>query len=72
MTLTKASWLALVVSLPSARATARMRIWRAVKALGCVALRDGVYLLPTQAEQASQLQALVDDALEEGGQAWLL
>lgn len=72
MTLTTASWLALVVSLPSASATARMRIWRAVKALGCFALRDGVYLLPTQAEQASQLQALADEALEEGGQAWLL
>jgi hypothetical protein len=23
-----------------------MRIWRALKSLGCVALRDGAYLLP--------------------------
>ena len=66
------SWLALVVSLPSASATVRMRIWRAVKALGCVALRDGAYLLPAQAEQAAQLQPLADEALQEGGQAWLL
>jgi len=72
MTLTTASWLALVVSLPSASATARMRIWRAVKALGCAALRDGAYLLPAQAEQATQLQTLADEALQEGGQAWLL
>jgi hypothetical protein len=49
-----------------------MRIWRAVKALGCAALRDGTYLLPAQVEQASQLQALADDALQDGGQAWLL
>lgn len=49
-----------------------MRIWRAVKALGCAALRDGAYLLPAQAEQASQLQALADEALQEGGHAWLL
>lgn len=49
-----------------------MRIWRAVKALGCAALRDGAYLLPAQAEQALQLQALADEALQEGGQAWLL
>ncbi len=49
-----------------------MRIWRTVKALGCAALRDGAYLLPAQAEQASQLQTLADDALQEGGQAWLL
>ncbi len=49
-----------------------MRIWRTVKTLGCAALRDGTYLLPAQAEQAAQLQTLADDALQEGGQAWLL
>ena len=38
-------WLLLVVSLPTASATGRMRIWRALKALGCGALRDGAYLL---------------------------
>ena len=72
MTLTSDSWLTLIVSLPSASATARMRIWRAVKTLGCAALRDGAYLLPAQAEQAAQLQVLADEALQEGGQAWLL
>ena len=72
MSLTTDSWLALVVSLPSAAATPRMRIWRAVKALGCAALRDGAYLLPAPAEQAAQLQTLADEALREGGQAWLL
>ena len=72
MSLTSDSWLALVVSLPTAAATARMRIWRAVKTLGCTALRDGTYLLPAQAEQAAQLQTLADEALQEGGQAWLL
>jgi hypothetical protein len=72
MTLASDSWLALIVSLPSASATARMRIWRAVKALGCAALRDGAYLLPAPAEQAAQLQALADEARQENGQAWLL
>jgi hypothetical protein len=66
------SWLALVVSLPSASATARMRIWRAIKTLGCAALRDGTYLMPAHVEQASKLQALADDAVQEGGQGWLL
>lgn len=66
------SWLVLILSLPAASATVRMRIWRAVKALGCAALRDGAYLLPAQAEQALQLQALADEARREGGQAWLL
>lgn len=72
MTLNSDSWLAFIVSLPSASATPRMRIWRAVKALGCAALRDGAYLLPAHVEQATQLQTLVDEALQEGGQAWLL
>src|SRR5213075_463750 len=40
------AWLLLVVSLPTHGATARMRIWRALKANGCAALRDGAYLLP--------------------------
>ena len=43
-----------------------------LKALGCAALRDGTYLLPAHVEQATQLQALADDALQEDGQAWLL
>ena len=72
MSLTSDSWLALIVSLPSAAATARMRIWRSVKALGCAALRDGAYLLPANVEQAAQFQTLADEALQEVGQAWLL
>lgn len=72
MTSADSPWLTLIVSLPSSASTVRMRIWRAVKALGCAALRDGAYLLPAQAEQAAQLQALADEALQESGQAWLL
>ncbi|MCD0501162.1 chromate resistance protein [Achromobacter sp. MY14] len=66
------SWFLLIVSLPTGGATARMRIWRKLKALGCAALRDGAYLLPAQAEQVSQLADLAAETNEEGGQAWLL
>jgi len=72
MTLISNSWLALIISLPASSATPRMRIWRAVKSLGCAALRDGAYLLPEKAEQATQLQPLADEVRQEGGQAWLL
>jgi len=71
-TLLASSWFLLIVSLPTGGATARMRIWRKLKALGCVALRDGAYLLPAQAEQVSQLTDLAAETSEEGGQAWLL
>ena len=66
------SWLLLVVSLPTRGATARMRIWRALKTLGCGALRDGAYLLPAGADREQALQALADECTREGGNAWLL
>ena len=66
------AWLLLVVSLPTPSATARMRIWRALKALGCMALRDGAYLLPSGADREQALQDLADECTREGGSAWLM
>ncbi len=66
------SWLLLVVSLPTPSATARMRIWRALKALGCMALRDGAYLLPSSVDREQALQDLADECTREGGSAWLM
>ncbi|HZV65950.1 MAG TPA: chromate resistance protein ChrB domain-containing protein [Telluria sp.] len=65
-------WLLLIVSLPTTGATARMRIWRALKAMGCAALRDGAYLLPRTDAQQEQLRDLADETVREGGNAWLL
>jgi hypothetical protein len=67
-----AEWLLLVVSLPTPSATARMRIWRALKALGCMALRDGAYLLPACADREQALRELADECTREGGSAWLM
>jgi hypothetical protein len=67
-----ASWLLLVISLPTTSATARMRVWRGLKALGCVALRDGAHLLPARPEHEQALQELGDECLREGGTAWLM
>lgn len=44
--ITSRGWQLLVISLPGRRGTARMRVWRALKAAGAAVLRDGVYLLP--------------------------
>ena len=49
-----------------------MRIWRALKALGCAALRDGVYLLPARSEHEQSLKKLADECVREGGSAWLM
>ena len=69
---TEPSWLLLIVSLPTSSATARMRIWRALKTLGCAALRDGAYLLPEDAHSEEALQTLADECVREGGSAWLM
>ncbi len=42
-------WLLLIINLPGKNQTARMRIWRALKASGAALLRDGVYVLPNTA-----------------------
>lgn len=65
-------WLALVISLPTQNATLRMRLWRALKSLGCAALRDGVYLLPERAGGEKALLELADSAMGAGGLAHLL
>jgi hypothetical protein len=69
---TNPQWLLLVVSLPTQSATARMRVWRGLKALGCMALRDGAYLLPGSVERESELRELGDECSREGGVGWLL
>jgi len=63
-------WAILVITLPTQPNAVRLRIWRALKALGCAALRDGAYLLP--AHLAHELDALADEARQHGGTASVL
>ena len=64
-------FLAFFVSLPSSQTAGRMRIWRALRGLGCATLRDGVYLLPGGAERAAQLESLADEVKRAEGTAEL-
>jgi len=61
------TFIALVLSLPSKNKTVRMRIWRALHSIGCGVLRDGVYLLPAGAAQASGFAGLESDVKAAGG-----
>jgi hypothetical protein len=65
-------WSMLVISLPGRSATPRMRIWRALKGLGAVVLRDGVYLLPHSESAARSLQEQARTVMGSGGDAHLL
>ena len=63
-------WSLLLVTLPTQPNAVRLRLWRALKALGCAALRDGAYLLPQA--QAGALDGLADEARRHGGTASVL
>jgi hypothetical protein len=62
-------WHLLVLSLPTENATARMRAWRSLKAVGAAVLRDGVYLLPDGDPHDATLRAVADDVRTSGGDA---
>lgn len=65
-------WLTLIISLPTKNATARMRIWRALKSEGCGVLRDGVYLLPDNETANLALQRQATEVIQAGGTAYVL
>lgn len=65
-------WSLLVLTLPTENATARMRIYRALKAKGCGVLRDGVYLLPHSDEHEAVLRELAAAIVQSGGTSHLL
>ena len=69
---TLTTWSVLVLTFPTENATARMRAWRALKAKGCVVLRDGIYLLPHTAEREVEMRELASGIDEAGGTAHLL
>lgn len=66
------TWYLLILSLPTAHTALRQRCWRAARASGAVALRDGVYLLPQQPRGRDALQDIATDVEQGGGSAWLL
>lgn len=68
----KSLWSMLVISLPGRSATPRMRVWRALKGLGAVVLRDGVYLLPHSESAARSLQEQAETVISSGGDAHVI
>lgn len=63
-------WSVLFLTLPTQPNAVRLRVWRALKGLGCGALRDGAYVLPQ--DQAGLFDPLVVEVRAHGGQASVL
>ena len=66
------AWLLFILTLQGQQPAVRMRVWRALKALGTAVLRDGVYLLPNREEFIAALQAQAEEVTASGGNAQLL
>lgn len=63
-------WHALFLTLPTQPSAVRLRVWRALKTLGCGSLRDGVYVLPDA--HAALFDPLVAEVRSHSGQASVL
>jgi hypothetical protein len=66
------TWLMLVNSVSGENKTARMRIWRALKASGAAALRDGVYLLPKSESARAVFDEQAEEVVAAGGMAHIV
>ncbi len=66
------AWLLFILTLQGQQPAVRMRVWRALKALGTGVLRDGVYVLPNHEEFLEPLQAQSGEVTASGGSAQIL
>ena len=64
-------WLLLVYTIPTTPTRLRALIWRRLKELGAIYLRDGVCVLPDKADTRARLRLVANKVREFGGQATL-
>ena len=64
------TWLLLIHQLPAKPAYARVKIWRRLKGLGAVTVKNSVYALPSNAETREDFAWLVQEIAELGGEAF--
>ncbi len=65
-------WLLLIYTVPADPSRKRAAIWREIKRVGAVYLRDGVCALPERPETASAMRAIAAKVAEFEGQATLV
>src|SRR6266705_1415860 len=68
----KTALLLLIVTMPPTPSSLRVRVWRRLRALGAVALKRTVYLLPDSADHLEQFQWLAQEIQRAGGEATLV
>ncbi len=68
----EAGWLVLIVRLPPHPSSLRVRAWRKLRAMGAVALKSSVYLMPWSLEHTERFEWLSQEIQRDGGDATLL
>lgn len=67
------AWVVFSYSLPSApRSSPRVAVWRRLRAIGAVSLKDGVYVLPARDECVEAFQWLAQEVEQEEGSALVM
>ncbi|HEX4833044.1 MAG TPA: Chromate resistance protein ChrB [Trebonia sp.] len=67
-----ASWLLLLTQLPRSASTARVTLWRRLRAAGATTLVSSAWVLPATARHAELLEQLRDGLLRQGGTGFVL
>jgi hypothetical protein len=66
-----ATWLLLVAGLPGQQGALRLRLWRALKAVGAATLRDGVYIAPELDPVSTVFREQLSEIRSAGGTGML-
>jgi len=64
-------WLLLIHQLPTKPAYARVKIWRRLKGLGAVTVKNSVYALPSSVETREDFAWLIKEIAELGGEGFV-
>ncbi|TAJ83614.1 chromate resistance protein ChrB domain-containing protein [Reyranella sp.] len=64
-------WLLLIHQLPTKPAYARVKIWRRLKGLGAVTVKNSVYALPSSEETREDFAWLIKEIAELGGEGFV-
>ena len=67
----KITWLLLLISLSGSHGALRLRVWRALKAMGAAVVRDGVYLAPGRETVHQAFKEQAKEIIEFGGSAFV-
>src|SRR6185369_1153262 len=66
-----AAWLLLIHQLPPKPAYLRVKVWRRLQALGAVAIKNSVYVLPSTDEAREDFGWVLREIVKDGGEATL-